>query len=85
MDEAFWSFLALQPFQLLFHLGSTYLRIASRSLNRRCSFHRHMPKIVSNLFQCPPGFSRSMCKIVSQIVEREVSNQFLFAPYLLDV
>ena len=60
--------LALEPFQLLPHLCSAHLGIASCGLDGRSTFDRHMSEIVGNLFQCPSGFSRAMCEIMAQII-----------------
>jgi hypothetical protein len=64
------SFLALDPFQLLFHL-----RVGDRGLDGGSSLHGEMSKIVDDLFQGPSDFSCTMYEIMPKVMKREVSNQ----------
>src|SRR5579885_2832692 len=68
--------LSFQQFQLLFHLRPADLRIAGRRLNGGSPFHRHMPEIIGHLFQAPSRFTRTMSKIVTQVMKAKVGNQF---------
>jgi len=69
------SCLSLYELQLFFHMCSTDLGVTYSCLDGRCTFHRHMPKIVRNLFECPASGSGTVGKIMPKIMKGEIGNQ----------
>ena len=72
---------SLTPYmpQFLFHLLPAYLGIAYRGLYSRRSLLGDVSKVISNFFERPTSLSCSMGKIMPQIMEGEMVNQFSLA------
>src|SRR5690349_2689813 len=68
--------LSLHQPQLFFDLCSAHLSVPNSGLNRWSAFHGDMSQIIGDLFQRPSRLPRSMRKIVPQIMEGKISDQF---------
>jgi len=54
---------------------AAYLRVPDRGLNGWHPAFGDMPQIIGHLFQAPPRCPRSVCKIVTKIVEIDIVNE----------
>jgi hypothetical protein len=68
--------LALQEFQLFFHMCSTHPGIPHRRLDRKGSFHCDMPRVLSELFKRPSCITSTMREIMPQVMEAEIGDEF---------
>jgi hypothetical protein len=68
--------LAFEEFQLVFDMRSTHLGIPDRRLDGRGSFHRDMPKVISNLLKRPSCLTSTMREIMPQVMEAEIGDEF---------
>lgn len=66
--------LALEQFELFFHVFAAHLGIAHGRLNRWCPFLRDMAQIIRDFFQGPAGLARPVCKVVAQIMKGQIGD-----------